>query len=65
VSVEVERSRERGCDPLGEHSDDLITGQVLAEDHELVAAEARHRVAAAYRRTEPTCHLLEHVVTAA
>ena len=58
VSFVDERRGERGANTLGNPSR-LVFACVLAEDRELVAAEARNRVLGPGRTGQPPCHLDE------
>ena len=62
VPVDDERHGQGRLDPLGQHPDDVVRGEVLAQDDELVTARARDGVAAAHRRRQPAGDLLEQCV---
>ena len=52
-SIERDGPGDRLRDPLGDELDGLLAGHVLAEDRELVAAEAGHDVGRAHHRAQP------------
>ena len=63
--LQLDRARTGLQQRLGDERDVLLAADVLAHDHELVAAEPGHRVAVAHHPREPGCELGEQLVAAA
>ena len=62
VPVDHERLRDRALQALGDADHVLLVGDVLAQHHELVAAEARRRVAAAQALLQAPAERLQQQV---
>ena len=61
--VDFDGLRDDATEPIGDAHRLLITGHVLAEQDELIPAEARPHVAGSQRGTEPVGHADQHPVT--
>jgi hypothetical protein len=62
VAVDVHRQADLVDDALHRAEDHFLAGVVVEDHHELVAAQARHRVALAQHRAQPLGHALQQLV---